>query len=183
MSSCTPWYATEALSCQYWAHDKGRHVTYCEWLLDMVERGFMDPFLFFSTDEAWFHLSGYVNAQNTWHWSSENPHEFWPRPLHDLKIGVWCAVSGNRIVGPIFFEENVNTQMFICVFSTSLWYSRLQTKCTMPSSSETEQHAICLLCHLPEYTVYSLRKGLSAQMCGKLALQTYRLVILTSGVL
>jgi len=46
------------------SHDKDRHVAYCEWLLNMVAEGYVDPFHFFSTDEAWFHLSGYVNMQN-----------------------------------------------------------------------------------------------------------------------
>jgi hypothetical protein len=32
--------------------------------------------LTFFTDEAWFHLSEYVNSQHTRLWSSENPHEF-----------------------------------------------------------------------------------------------------------
>ena len=30
--------------------------------------------LSFFTDEAWFHLSGYVNSQNTRIWAAENPH-------------------------------------------------------------------------------------------------------------
>jgi hypothetical protein len=47
------------------------------------------------SDEAWFHLSG--------HWDTENPHAVHEVPLHDEKVGVWCAVSGRRIIGPIFF--------------------------------------------------------------------------------
>ena len=38
-------------------------------------------------------------------------------PLHDLKIGVWCALSGNRIIGPIFFNETVNTNVHLQVYS------------------------------------------------------------------
>jgi hypothetical protein len=39
-------------------------------------------------DEAWFHLSGYVNSQNSRIWSAENPHAFYERPLQLLKVGV-----------------------------------------------------------------------------------------------
>ena len=43
--------------------------------------------------------------QNTRYWFSENPHVIYETPLNDLKIGVWCAVSGTKIVGPIFFDQ------------------------------------------------------------------------------
>jgi hypothetical protein len=34
----------------------------------------VDPNLVFYTDEAWFHLSGYVTSQNNRYWRAENPH-------------------------------------------------------------------------------------------------------------
>ena len=71
----------------------------------MVEEVRLDPLLYFMSDEAWFHLSGYVNSQNTRYWSFENPHLIHETPLHDLKIGVWCAVSGTMIVCPIFLNQ------------------------------------------------------------------------------
>jgi hypothetical protein len=58
----------------------------------------------FFTDEAWFHLSGYINAQNNRYWSSINPRQTFEVPLHDQKIGVWCAITASRIVGPVFFK-------------------------------------------------------------------------------
>ena len=85
--------------------DKDKRLQYCRWLLSMVEKGRLDPLLYFMSDEAWFHLLGYVNSQKTGYWSSENPHVIHETPLHDLKIGVWCAVSGTKIVGPIFLNQ------------------------------------------------------------------------------
>ena len=63
--------------------DKDKHLQYCRWLLSMVEEGRLDPLLYFMSDEAWFHLSGYVNSQNMRYWSSENPHVIHETPLHD----------------------------------------------------------------------------------------------------
>ena len=40
------------------------------------------------SDEAWFHLSGYVNSQNFRIWASENPNAVHEEPLHSEKIGV-----------------------------------------------------------------------------------------------
>jgi hypothetical protein len=77
-------------------------------MLKNVHDGLVDPQLLFITDEAYFHLSGYVNSQHTRIWSDENPHAVHQTPLHDIKIGVWCAVSVKRIIGPIFYHETVN---------------------------------------------------------------------------
>jgi hypothetical protein len=65
--------------------------------------GVRDPKLTFFTDEAWFHLSGYISAQNSKYWRSINPKQTFEVPLHDQKIGVWCAITASRIAGPIFF--------------------------------------------------------------------------------
>jgi hypothetical protein len=61
-----------------------------------------DPKLTCFTDEANFNLSGYVNSQNKY-WSSENPHALIQLPLCDQKIGVWCAIRANPIIGPIIY--------------------------------------------------------------------------------
>jgi hypothetical protein len=66
----------------------------------------------FYSDEAWFHLSGYVNSQNSRTWSAENPHTFQERPLHSLKVGKWCAVSRWRTTGSIFFSETTTAERY-----------------------------------------------------------------------
>jgi hypothetical protein len=52
--------------------DYEKRVRFCNWFISHVHDGLLDPKLTFSTDEANFDLSGYVNAQNNRHWSSEN---------------------------------------------------------------------------------------------------------------
>jgi hypothetical protein len=42
------------------------------------------------SDEAWFHLSGYVNSQNTHLWGSESPHALFEEPLIPRKLA--CSV-------------------------------------------------------------------------------------------
>jgi hypothetical protein len=66
----------------------------------------------FFTDEAWLHLSGYVNSQNSCVWSATNPHEIKDAPLHDQKVGVRGAISRNRIIGPLFFDDTVNSERY-----------------------------------------------------------------------
>lgn len=93
--------------------DSFARVRYCNWLLQSVHDGYVDPELLFYSDEAWLHLSGYVNSQNNRYWCAENPHQLHVRPLHDVKIGVWCAISARRIIGPIFFRETINADRYI----------------------------------------------------------------------
>jgi hypothetical protein len=84
-----------------------------EFLLLSIHNGEIDPNLIFFSDEAWFYLNGEVNTQNSRYWSDSNPriiHEF---PLHDSKIGVWCGLRQDKIVGPIFFEDTINFQRYI----------------------------------------------------------------------
>ena len=57
------------------------------------------------SDEAHFHLSGFVNKQNFRYWSATNPTKFHERPLHSSKVTVWCAISSFGIIGPYMFED------------------------------------------------------------------------------
>jgi len=74
-------------------------------------------YIWFS-DEAWFHLSGYVNSQNSRIWGSENPNAIHEEPLHSEKIGVWCGMSRRRIIGPIFFDATVTKAAYMEIFNT-----------------------------------------------------------------
>ncbi|PNF24557.1 hypothetical protein B7P43_G05389 [Cryptotermes secundus] len=77
-------------------------ITACETLLENLPP---DALVSFS-DEAHFHLSGYVNNQNMRYLSSNNPRELHERPLHSDKVTVWCALSRVGVIGPYFFEED-----------------------------------------------------------------------------
>lgn len=98
--------------------DSQARTEFCRWFQQPVHDGSLDPGLTFFTDEAWFTLRGRVNSQNNRYWSQENPHDFHELPLHDSKIGVWCAVSENRILGPIFYEETINSDRYVRLILT-----------------------------------------------------------------
>ncbi|PNF42004.1 hypothetical protein B7P43_G12994 [Cryptotermes secundus] len=81
-------------------HDLQNRIMVCETLLETLPP---DALVFFS-DEAHFHLSGYVNKQNMRYWSGNNPRDLHERPLHSDKVTVWCALSRVGIIGPYFFR-------------------------------------------------------------------------------
>jgi len=93
--------------------DYEKRSAYCTIMQDFIStKGEEVLDITFFTDEAWFYLSGAVNSQNSRIWSAANPYEFHESPLHDQKIGVWLAISRSRIVGPIFFEETINSERY-----------------------------------------------------------------------
>ena len=93
--------------------DHAKRLHYCHCFLESN----LDLDHTFYSDEAWFHLSGYVNSQNSRSWSVLNPFELHESPLHPLKVGVWIAMSRRKIIGPFFFEETVNSNRYIAILS------------------------------------------------------------------
>jgi hypothetical protein len=78
-------------------------------------KGEINPQLILFSDEACFHLRGYINMKNNSYWSSQNPHLTHKVPLHPVKIGVWYGVSARRIVGPAFFNKTINCERYLHV--------------------------------------------------------------------
>ena len=95
-----------------------KRVTYCRWFQTLLREnpGILD-YTWFS-DEAWFHLSGYVNSQNSRIWTSENPKAIHEELLHSEKICVWCGMSRRRIIGLIFFDATIKTAAYMEIFNT-----------------------------------------------------------------
>jgi len=69
--------------------NSAKRVAYCKWFLDFLDLEGEDILdVTFFTDEAYFHVSGYINSQNSRVWCEHNPHAFHDSPLHYEKIGV-----------------------------------------------------------------------------------------------
>jgi hypothetical protein len=69
--------------------------------LDLVDNdeGVLDILII--SNEAHFHLSGYINKQNFGYLSDNNPMQIHEKPIHSEKVTLWCDV-----IRPYFFEEN-----------------------------------------------------------------------------
>jgi hypothetical protein len=52
--------------------DYERRAHFCNWFLHAVHNSVLDAKLTFFTDEVWFHLSGYISAENNRYWNSIN---------------------------------------------------------------------------------------------------------------
>jgi len=96
--------------------DQARRVNFSRWFLDKVqnENGFIEKIVI--GDEAAFHLNGKVNSHNIVRYS---PKGQMPDFHYDVtnsreKVTVWAGLCGNgRILGPVFFDGNVNGQAYV----------------------------------------------------------------------
>lgn len=93
--------------------DFDRRLEYCLWALERVgeDEHFFDFVLF--TDECTFHNTGFVNRHNYHYYSDKNPHFL--RTVdrqHRWSVNVWGGIVGLNMIGPYFFDGNLNGQKF-----------------------------------------------------------------------
>jgi hypothetical protein len=94
---------------------------FCHWALEQIDH--IPDFLqwIFACDESTFHRDGTVNRHNCHYWSRHNPR--WIRQHHfqyNFKTNVWCGFFRDRIIGPVFFEENVTGESYITLLRTKV---------------------------------------------------------------
>jgi hypothetical protein len=83
--------------------DPADGLEFSTWFVNILENDERALSKTFFTDEAYSHLSGYVNSQNMRMQSAESPHYYVKQPLHPQKIDMWVATSQGRSIGLIFF--------------------------------------------------------------------------------
>lgn len=96
------------------AGDTEKRMEYCLWAQGeyLNSRKFLASVMF--SDEATFTTNGVVSSQNARYWASENPN--WVincKSQYSVKVNVWCGILKDRIIGPFFFEGNMNANNFM----------------------------------------------------------------------
>jgi hypothetical protein len=59
----------------------------------------------------------YILLKYTCLWASENPFGIHEDSFHSTKIGMWCAIFQTRIIGPLFFDCTMNTEVYLTIFT------------------------------------------------------------------
>jgi hypothetical protein len=63
--------------------EDNRRIHFCNWILWAVHDSVLEPELILSTDEAWFHMSEIIKAQNNRYWSSVTLRATFEEPIHN----------------------------------------------------------------------------------------------------
>ena len=72
--------------------DKVNYKTFCHLFLDLINANNECIHNILISDEAVFHLCGYVIKHNFRYWSQTNPYEMHKVPLHNVKVTVRCGI-------------------------------------------------------------------------------------------
>ena len=139
-------------------HDHPMRFRFAQWAEDRLidDEHFYRKIIF--SDEAHFHLGGYVNKQNCRIWGSENPHVIVENLMHPQRVTVWGGFWPCGIIGPFFFENEqgnavtVNGDRYRTMLSDSL----------LPKIEEDDIDDIWFqqdgaTCHTANVTIYLLR--------------------------
>ncbi|KAK0166333.1 hypothetical protein PV328_004759 [Microctonus aethiopoides] len=78
---------------------------FVEWIMEQqqLNTDFSNKIIF--SNEAHFHLDGFVNRQNCRIWGSEDPRVIVEKQMHSQRVTVWCGFWSGGIIGPFFFEN------------------------------------------------------------------------------
>lgn len=93
--------------------DNEKRLEYCNAFLNLVDTNEIFFGKIIMTDEAHFDLSGFVNSQNCRFWGTENPRILHERPLHPLRVTVWCGICAEKVIGPYFFEDTTGNAVTV----------------------------------------------------------------------
>ncbi|KAI4457801.1 transposable element tc3 transposase-like protein [Holotrichia oblita] len=88
-----------------------RRAQFCHWFIEKHNENPNVLAKMLWSDESRFTYSGMFNRKNTIFWSDENPHIV--RGIRQQVIwefNVWIGVIDTHIIGPFFFNENLNSE-------------------------------------------------------------------------
>lgn len=94
-------------------NDHLKRRVFVDWVLEnqQVDGDFVKKIIF--SDEAHFHVDGYVNKQNCRIWGMENPRVVQEQPMHAQRVTVWCGFWTGGVIGPYFFENEAGNAVTV----------------------------------------------------------------------
>lgn len=92
-------------------NDKPKHFDFAMHILNKIDEdnSYLENVII--SNEATFHVSGYVNRHNCRIWGTEPPHAVREKAHSSPKVNVWCALAADEIFGPFFFIEQTVTSV------------------------------------------------------------------------
>lgn len=101
--------------------DEIRRTQFCHWF---IEKHIVNPYFFKKilwSDESRFTNCGMFNRKNTIFWSDENPHLVRGiRQQVRWGFNVWISVIDTHVIGPFFFNENLNSERYLELLLTHI---------------------------------------------------------------
>ena len=95
--------------------DCDRRMAYSEHMLQRLGEapGLLDRIIW--SDEAIFHVGGFVNRHNSHYWGPCSPGATVERLQSRPKVTVWCGMTSTSLVGPYLLEDTMNSSRYLCM--------------------------------------------------------------------
>jgi hypothetical protein len=99
---------------------------FCECVVNKLDRDANVQSWILFTDEVNFYFNGEVNRQHVHYWSDSSPQWMILSKIQDAgKLMVWCGIWGNKIVGFVSFDTNLNAEICLNILQDAIMPSLL----------------------------------------------------------
>ena len=100
--------------------DMDCRLEFAETMLELTER---KPDLFSKliwSDEAVFHLGGFVNRHNSHYWGKKSPNKLMKKSQHRPPLTVWAAITADGLIGLVILRDTMNAERYLEVLEGTL---------------------------------------------------------------
>jgi hypothetical protein len=98
-----------------------RRVEYGELMLGWHE-DFLQPFEnIVWSDEAIFHVDGFVNRHSYHYWAAQDPNMTVEKMQNLPKVIVWCGMTTTSVIGPYFLRVTMNSERYLQLLQDHVW--------------------------------------------------------------
>ncbi|CAF4646489.1 unnamed protein product [Rotaria sp. Silwood1] len=73
------------------------------------------------SDEAVFHVGGFVNRHNCHYWANKDPGMTIERMQSQPKILVWCGFTSTEFIGPYLLRDTMNGERYLEMLESFVW--------------------------------------------------------------
>ena len=72
------------------------------------------------SDEAVFHVGGFVNRHNCHYWAEQDPRIPAEKLQTQPSVTVWCRMTANRILGPLIMRNTMNAERYLAMLQNEV---------------------------------------------------------------
>jgi len=73
------------------------------------------------SDEAVFHIGGFVNRHNCYYWAAHDPEMTVEKMQNRPKVILWCGMTATRVIGPYLLRDTMNAERYLQILEDYVW--------------------------------------------------------------
>jgi len=73
------------------------------------------------SDEAVFHVRGFVNRHNSHYWAAHDPEVTVEKMQNRPKVTVWCGKTATKVIGSFLLCDTMNAERYLRMLEDYVW--------------------------------------------------------------